>query len=120
VKERRHYPRMDLNAKVSYKVSDSPAGSKKATSQNISAEGFSFFSGEKHNPGDILELELVGHNGERPINIRGSVVWSKKADKEKGYYTGVKVLGINKVDEGRFLTLYCNRLIDRLGKYKAK
>lgn len=119
MKERRRYPRMDLDAKIAYRLSDSPEG-KKAVSQNISAEGFCFSSDEKLSIGTVLEIELQNRHNERPIRIRAKVVWSEKVKGENSYSTGVKVLDVNKIDEGRFLTLYCSRLIDRLDDFRKK
>ena len=126
MQDKRKYPRFDVAAKISFKKADATEdiGKKEAFVKNVSAEGFCFSSKEHLKPGEILEVEIAEKNlDEAPICIKGQVVWSdkdpdSKDNRHKDYFLiGVKVLGIRKADEARFVMLYCERMLVELKSF---
>jgi c-di-GMP-binding flagellar brake protein YcgR len=124
--ERRNYVRVDLETKVNFRVRR-PKGSKAASekvvavSRNVSVEGICFTSPVRLKEGTLLDLEIFVPNSPKPLNIKGEVRWSqpfkKEADTKKLYNTGVRLVTIEKNDEGKFILFVSNKMIERLARY---
>lgn len=111
-----------MAAKIQFKKLTGVAGSQEGYVKNVSAEGFCFSSKEKLKPGDILEVAIAEKAMEEiPICVQGQVAWSDKDPSPQfmGEYflTGVKVLGVRKPDEARFIMLYCERMLAELKSF---
>ena len=124
MEEKRKYPRFDAVAKVLVKKVGGDGTTKEAFVKNLSAEGFCFHSKEQFMPGEIIEIEIAEKQTEEsPICAKGEIVWSNKHNDssdgphEDSFLTGVKVLGIRKVDEARFAMLYCERMLAELKNF---
>jgi len=124
MQDKRKYPRFDVAAKISFekvRTIGDDTGTKEAFVKNISAEGFCFSSKEELKSGDILEVQIAEKDIEgSPICIKGQVVWSDKDSEAKDcqpFLTGVKVLGVRKTDEARFIMLYCERMLIELKSF---
>ena len=124
MEEKRKYPRFDVVAKIRFKKAQDATNLKPAFVKDISAEGFCFCSKEQLQPGEILEIEIIEKSfKEAPIYIKGQVAWSNrdsgsKKGRNKGLFlTGVKVLGVRKADEARFIMLYCERMLAELKSF---
>ena len=124
MEEKRKYPRFDVVAKIRFRKVQDAINLKPAFVKDISAEGFCFCSKEQLQPGEILEVEIIEKSFEEaPIYIKGQVVWSNrdpesKEGKDKNLFlTGVKVLGVRKADEARFVMLYCERMLIELKSF---
>ena len=116
--EARKYPRFELKINAKYKAVD--AGEVHAAlTRNVCAEGLCFFSDEQFSPGTQVELELDLVDKAPPVKINGEIKWSQAAgegDKDAGkFMNGVRVLGVPKVDEARFVRYYCDRLLQKYG-----
>lgn len=119
---KRKYPRFDVEAKVHFKKLTDTGSLQAGYVKDVSAEGFCFSSKEKLRPGDIVEVSITEKAiEEAPIFIQGQVAWCEKDPQPKyiGDYflTGVKVLGVRKADEARFVMLYCERMLAELKSY---
>lgn len=111
-----------MGAKIQFKKLTGVVGSQEGYVKNVSAEGFCFSSKEKLKIGDILEVAIAEKAMEEvPICIQGQVAWSEKDPQPQymGEYflTGIKVLGVRKPDEARFIMLYCERMLSELKSY---
>jgi hypothetical protein len=120
--DKRKYPRFDTAAKINFKKLTEVNNLQEGYIKNVSAEGFCFSSIEKLKSGDILEISITEKAIEEvPICIQGQVAWSDKDPQPKYigdyYLTGVKVLGVRKADEARFVMLYCERMLAELKSY---
>jgi hypothetical protein len=120
--DKRKYPRFDTAAKIHYKKLTEINNLQEGFVKNVSAEGFCFSSKQKLKTGDILELAITEKEiHEAPICIQGQVAWSSKDPNPKylGDYflTGIKVLGVRKADEARFVMLYCERMLAELKSF---
>ncbi len=118
--ERRKYPRFRLKIKANYKAVDSKE-TKPSKIINISAEGICFESQEKFNVGNQVELELDLEDSNKPVNLTGEIRWFEEIKgqdfKKKAFINGVKLIDIDKLDEGRFLKYYCDKIVDKLSYY---
>lgn len=101
VKEKRRYPRLNINVNVEYSVletSESVAGNTK----NISAGGICLIVYEDIKPGTILKLQIYLPDNHNPIQATGKVVWRSKvevvADKRVRFDTGIEFLDIKDSD----------------------
>ncbi|MDD5004951.1 MAG: PilZ domain-containing protein [Candidatus Omnitrophica bacterium] len=124
MQERRKYPRFDVAARVDFKKINQNNNSQGAFVKNVSAEGFCFACQEAFSPGDVLEVNIIEKSiDSEPICVKGEVVWSykdpaAKDSKEKySFLIGIKVLGIRKTDEARFVMLYCERMLAELKSF---
>jgi hypothetical protein len=122
MENKRRYPRFDMAAKISYKKLVEVNNLQDGYVKNVSAEGFCFSSKQRLKPGDILEITITEKSiEEAPICIQGQVAWSDRDPNPKymGDYflTGIKVLGVRKADEARFVMLYCERMLNELKSF---
>jgi c-di-GMP-binding flagellar brake protein YcgR len=71
--------------------------------KNISQGGICFFSEEKLNPTESLELNIFIIEGLLPITAEGKVVWAREvpAGAKKKYEIGVQFLKINEENKIR-------------------
>ena len=118
-REKRKYPRIELNLVAKYKVLDDEQLSKYTKTQNISAEGVCFESDELLKPGIYVQLEVDIQDNFPPISMVAEIKWAGDIAPNKGkkYINGVKIISIPAKDEVRFLKYYCDRIIEKLSAY---
>jgi hypothetical protein len=113
--ERRKYPRYDTDLEVYYQVKYDirtrveyqvleGAGAHEVPKRypgvcrNVSVEGLCFVSKHKLERGDILYLEVYGHNAQEPVKMEGRVCWSYALpgeDTEKElFHTGLQLITV--------------------------
>jgi hypothetical protein len=118
-KEKRKYPRIELNLVAKYKVIDYEQLFQYTKTQNISAEGVCFESDELLKPGVYLQLEVDIQDNFPPISMIAEIRWADDIAPNKGkkYINGVKIISMPAKDEVRFLKYYCDRIIEKLSAY---
>jgi hypothetical protein len=119
LKERRRYPRIELNLDAKYKVLDYEQVFQFTKTQNVSAEGVCFESGDPLKPGVYVQLEVDLKDDFPPVSMVAEIRWigDIKSDQGKHYINGVKVISMPPKDEARFLKYYCAKLIEKLSTY---
>lgn len=118
--ERRRYPRFELKVEAKYKPVSSEDVFKLGRTRNISAEGLCFESDEEFHKGSNVALEVDLKDNQPPVTLIGEVMWSEEVKvglKQKKHLNGVKLIDIDKSDEGRFLKFYCDRMMEKLSGY---
>ena len=102
-KERRKFPRLDLNVKVKYKVlsdvekhvfQDFGSFVKDATSKDISVEGLCIKTAVQLDINTVVALDLYFPEISEPIRALGRVMWSKDIGGGSEYYCGVEFVAI--------------------------
>lgn len=73
--DKRNFPRLSAAVEVEYTLLKDVPGEKKTYTKNISAGGICLIVYEKMEPGSILSLKVHLPDVQRPIEIRGKVVW---------------------------------------------
>jgi hypothetical protein len=118
-KERRKYPRVELNLDAKYKVLDYEQVFQFTKAQNVSAEGVCFESADLLKPGVFVQLEVDLKDACAPISMVAEIRWigDTKSDKDKKYINGVKIMSMPVKDEARFLKYYCDKIVDKLSAY---
>lgn len=121
-KEKRKYPRIELNLHAKYKVLDYEKAFQFTRTRNVSAEGVSFDSMELLKPGVYVQLEVDLEDGNPPISVVAEIRWvgDIKSDKDKKHVNGVKIISMPVKDEARFLKYYCDKIVDKLSVYLKK
>ena len=123
-KERRKYPRIELKLSAKYKVLDYEQVFQLTKTENISAEGASFESGELLKPGVYVQLEVDIEDTYPPISMVAEIRWigdmKSDRDKDKKYINGVKIISMPVKDEVRFLRYYCDKIVEKLSTYLKK
>lgn len=118
--ERRKYPRFQLKVNASYEAV-SYKDIKLSKTRDISAEGVCFESHEKFNIGTQVNLKVDLADELSPVNLVGEIRWSEGIKdpnlKEKMFINGIKLIGIDKLDESRFLKYYCDKMVEKLSGY---
>jgi c-di-GMP-binding flagellar brake protein YcgR len=123
--ERRKYFRLDVSAKVVFKVKDKktlnlPREAYESFSKNISIEGVCFISPTAPKLHKAIELKIYLPGEKRAINLVGKTKWCrvvKKEDGEKVFEVGVELSTISKTEEGRFIGYVSSKMAAHLGKY---
>jgi len=120
--ERRKYPRFELRLDAKYKVLDYEEVFHFTGTNNISAEGICFESGEPLKSGIYVQLEVDIKDNNPPVSMVAEVRWTGEAkdNKDKKYINGVKVISMPAADEVRFLKYYCDRIVEKLSTYLKK
>ncbi len=96
------YVSFDLQTKVDYQVKERPADpfsptKYSAVSRNVSAEGLSFLSAKKLEPGNQLFMEVYVPSAKNPVRMEGEVRWCETIpaeERDEGgeeYITGVRI-----------------------------
>jgi len=100
-KERRRYPRLNLNIQVEYSVIRGDEAAK-TQSKNISAGGICLILYEDIQPDSILELKFYLPRDADPIKAIGRVVWRSEIvvadDKRTRFDAGIEFLEISDTD----------------------
>ena len=119
LKEKRKYPRIELNLVAKYKLLDYGQLSQYTNTQNLSAEGVCFESNEPLKPGVYVQLEVDIQDNFPPISMVVEIKWAGDMahDKDKKHINGVKIISMPPKDEVRFLKYYCDRIIEKLSTY---
>ncbi|MDP2921184.1 MAG: PilZ domain-containing protein [Candidatus Omnitrophota bacterium] len=119
LKERRKYPRFELNLDAKYKVIDYENVFRFTNAKNISAEGLCFESDEFLKTGLYVQLEVDLKDSNPPVSMTAEIMWSGKAHPGSGrkYANGVKIINMPIGDEARFLKYYCDRIVEKLSGY---
>jgi len=87
------------------------------TSVNISGHGISFVQGQEIAKRSELELKIVlPQDPQRPIELRGDVVWSSPADGR--FRLGVRFFKMKEVDRRRFVSFICDTILNSYLKKK--
>lgn len=119
--ERRKYPRFVLNVDAKYTVMDSEEVYKLAKTSNISAEGLCIESDRKLDLGTYVKMEVNLGDAANSVTLVGEIRWRSEVKtaniKEEKYIHGVKLIDIDRADEGRFLKFYCDRIVEKLTHY---
>lgn len=122
--ERRIYPRFELKVDARYKVLDSKEFSSISRTLNISADGICFESVKVLKPGTYVDLEISLGDKIEPVKLVGEIRWSSETkafgETEKKILNGVKLVNVQKSDEGRFLKYYCDKMVEKLSHYLDK
>lgn len=118
-KERRKYPRIELQLDAKYKILDYEQAFQFARTRDLSAEGVCFESKEPLKPGIFVQLEVDLKDDNPPVSIIAEIRWvgDIKSDKEKKYINGVKIISMPAKDEARFLKYYCYKIVEKLSAY---
>jgi hypothetical protein len=118
-KEKRKYPRIELNLVAKYKVLNYEQVFQFTNTHNISAEGVCFESDELLKPGVYVQLEVDLQDNNPPISMVAEIRWVGDIAPNKGkkYINGVKIISMPAKDEVRFLKYYCDRIIEKLSAY---
>jgi len=119
LKERRKYPRFELNLNAKYKVIDYENVFRFTNTKNVSAEGLCFESDEFLKAGLYVQLEVDLMSLDPPVSMIAEIRWSGQAQPRKGkkYINGVKIISMSAGDEVRFLKYYCDRMVEKLSGY---
>ena len=122
LKEKRKYPRIELNLVAKYKVIEYEQLFQYTKTQNISAEGVCFESDEQLKLGVYVQLEVDIQDNFPPISMVAEIRWVGDIgpNKDKRYVNGVKIINMPAKDEVRFLKYYCDRIIEKLSAYLKK
>jgi hypothetical protein len=119
LKERRKYPRIELNLDAKYKVLDYEQVFQFTKTQNISAEGVCFESADLLKCGVFVQLEVDLKDACAPVSMVAEIRWvgDIKPNKDKKYINGVKIMNMPAKDEARFLKYYCDKIVEKLSAY---
>lgn len=119
LKERRRYPRIELNLDAKYKVLDYEQVFHFTKTQNISAEGVCFMSSDILKPGIFVQLDVDLKDDDPPVSMVAEIRWAEdiKSDDGKKYINGVKIMSMPAKDEARFLKYYCGKMVEKLSAY---
>ncbi len=120
--ERRKVPRLNLAVDVNYSLlQKAPSFKAEVQSKNISAGGICLIVYEKVEIGDRLALVINLPDGERPIQVKGTVRWIGEfilsADNKNSWDAGVEFIGINDEDREK-LSRYVFRFLKQAGSVK--
>ncbi|MDP2911329.1 MAG: PilZ domain-containing protein [Candidatus Omnitrophota bacterium] len=118
-KDRRKYPRFELNLDAKYKILDYEQVFQFTRTRNISAEGVCFESGEVLKLGIYVQLEVDLKDVNPPVSMVAEIKWVTEANdaKDKKYINGVKIISMPGADEARFLKYYCGVMVEKLSAY---
>lgn len=118
-KDRRKYPRFELNLDAKYKILDYEQVFQFTRARNISAEGVCFESIEALKPGIYVQLEVDIKDTKPPVSMVAEIKWVADANdaKDKKYINGVKIISMPGADEARFLKYYCSVMVEKLSNY---
>jgi hypothetical protein len=118
-KERRRYPRIELNLDAEYKVLDYEQVFQFVKTHNISAEGVCFDSCDLLKIGIFVQLDVDLKDDNPPVSMVAEIRWigGAKSDEAKKYINGVKIISMPAKDEARFLKYYCDRIVEKLSAY---
>lgn len=91
-------------------------GQKGCLSLDISGKGLCVQINSKVKKGDAFEMGIVLPSDPRPIAVKSTVVWCRKAPIQKGqtakYHVGLSYSHIAPKDHERFLMSFCELLVD--------
>ncbi|MBU2567431.1 MAG: PilZ domain-containing protein [Elusimicrobia bacterium] len=102
-KERRKFPRLDLNVSVKYKIlsdiekhvfQDFGSFVKDATSRDISVEGICIKTGVQLDLNTVVALDIYFPEISEPIRALGRVMWSKDMEGAGEFSCGVEFVAI--------------------------
>lgn len=118
-KERRKYPRIELNMDAKYKILDYEQAFQFTKTRDLSAEGVCFESKESLKPGVFVQLEVDLKDANPPVSMVAEIKWvgDVKSDKDKKYINGFKIISMPAKDEARFLKYYCYKIVEKLSAY---
>ena len=119
-KDRRRYPRFELNLDAKYKILDYEQAFQFTRTRNISAEGVCFESKEALKSGIYVQLEVDLKDTNPPVSMVAEIKWvtdTEEDDKGKKYINGVKIISMPGSDEARFLKYYCGIMVEKLSAY---
>ena len=119
-KDRRKYPRFELNLDAKYKILDYEQVFQFTRTRNISAEGVCFESREVLKSGIYVQLDVDLKDANPPVSMVAEIRWiteAKDDTEDKKYINGVKIISMPGADEARFLKYYCNVMIEKLSAY---
>ncbi|MEK6733042.1 MAG: PilZ domain-containing protein [Candidatus Omnitrophota bacterium] len=119
LKDRRRYPRFELNLDAKYKILDYEQVFQFTRTRNISAEGVCFESRETLRPGIYVQLEVDLKDTNPPVSMVAEIKWVAEAEdaRDKKYINGVKIISMPGADEARFLKYYCSVMVEKLSAY---
>ena len=124
--ERRRYVRIDVAAKVIFRVKPKDKGgaspeSTSAVSKNLSVEGICFTSEQHLAPGTNLELQVVFFSDPEPLILNGEVKWSRLTQgagrPEAMFDIGVELRTFGQGDENRYLRYVSEKMMERLSQH---
>ena len=124
--ERRRYVRVDVAAKVIFRVKPENKGGAppegiSAVSKNLSVEGICFTSEQHLAPGTDLELQIVLSSDPEPLILNGEVKWSRPAQKAGSpkamFDIGIELHTLGLSDENRYLRYVSEKMMERLSQY---
>jgi hypothetical protein len=97
-KERRIFPRFNLQVNVSFRVLDNQ-GARRGSTRNISGSGVCLISDQPLEKDDLLELDIALLEEGKPIVITGKVVWINEfyigeGDRAKRFDVGVEFINV--------------------------
>jgi len=108
--ERRTYLRLKTALNVAYTAADNDK-IRKATVEDISAEGLRLLSPDKSlKEGDALEMKLEIPGGDNPVHANGRVIWKRRLSLEDAapYTIGVELVEIEEDNKNTFLKFVCD------------
>ena len=127
--ERRRYVRIDVAAKVNFRVIKKERKERTAVStentsamsKNVSVEGVCFKSKKQLPPGKEIDLQISFPSEPEPLLLEGEVRWSRpiqvEGEAETMFETGVKLYTFEKNDESRYLSYVSEKMMERLSRY---
>jgi hypothetical protein len=109
-KEKRAYPRLKKEVRVSWRKLDSMSGRKTGKTMDINQAGFRITLEEGRKPGEILEFAIHDSSmPDSPINVLGRIVWVKLREDEKNIEAGIQLTYVSVEDKERFNNLLCDK-----------
>lgn len=108
--ERRTYLRLKIALSVAYTAAGNDK-IRKATVEDISAEGLRLLSSDKSlKEGDALEMKLEIPGGDNPVHANGRVIWKRKLSLEDAapHTIGVELVEIEEDNKNTFLKFVCD------------
>ncbi|MBF0485606.1 MAG: hypothetical protein HQL16_03725 [Candidatus Omnitrophica bacterium] len=108
--ESREWRRCDVSFPAKCWAKASPQNQNNINIININGQGFCFSSLLGFESGDKLGLEMALQGvGKARLNVQ--VIWSGFLDKEKSFYSGVRIVNTDQNEHEKFLKFYNLKLL---------
>lgn len=108
-KERREFPRLNVELFVRYKIVRPPEQEVEAKTKNISGGGVCLITREQLKPGVILAMDIKFPHSTQPALVSGRVVWSAESGLgpspagHERFDNGIEFVEINDLDRQRII-----------------
>ena len=115
-KERRKFKRFDAYMNVQFRSPESKTHESKneisGLSKDLSRDGIKVSTDSPLQAGSLVDLEIRLPDESRPVRTTGKVMWSKQAEEENSFESGVCFLLIDPVDKFRVLDYAYNHWLE--------